>query len=330
MMTRTYIYRFFTMIEMIAPDVPGSWRFMLYMGALCGGSNVYQCHWLPRWLRCLSVVYQMMILTIDIIVIGVALAGQGSSHSLFKELNKNAVFSIYFITILCNIVILWQTFRGSGVFDLLQKWKLFQIGNLYAVKNRIWRSAVILIVGLITISLALTFIVFLTIFTVDGKAYNAQKLFPALDGHNIEDVIFLVHIIILMFALLFCYSYLLLCFVVIIDITFLIRTLREQLNDVFWGLIVDVVALKRCVNRVNGAWELVDAANGAFGASLGMYLVLIIPNVINFGFQFVERQGILYLPPLASGVGVLILIFVPSAILVAQVRHQHRPSWLLR
>ena len=319
------------MVEMIACDVPGSWRFMLYVSALCGGSNVYRCYWLPRWIRCLSVIYQVMILTMDIIIIGVALAGQGSSLSLFKELNKNAMYSIYFITILCNIVILWQTFRGSGVFALLQRWKSFQTGNSYAIKNRIWRSAVILIVELITISLALTFIVLLTIFTADGKIYNAPKLFPALDGYEIQDVIFWVHIIILMFALLFCYSYILLCFVVVIDITFLIRTLRQQLDDVFWGLIVDVVALMRCVNRVNGAWELVDVANGAFGASLGMYLVWIIPNIINLGLQFVERQDfLLYLPALASCVGALILILVPSTILVAQVRHRYRPSWLLR
>ena len=318
------MYRFFTMVEMIASDVPGSWRFLLYVSALCGCSNIYRCYWLPRWLRCFSVVYQLIILTIYTIIVVVALAAHRSSHSLSTAFENNAILSIYLIIIMLNILILWQTFRGSGVPALFKTWGAFQVGNSYTVKNKIWRSAVIVIVGLITISSGLIFIGISTFHTVEERANVVATLFPGLGGQNMRDVILWMHIIIRILTLVFCYSYLSLCCVVVIDITFLIRTLREKLDDVFFGIIVDDVALKRCVDCVNGIWELVGAANGAFGASLGMCLLWTLPNIINVGFQLVERKEfLLYLPSFATGVGVLILILVPSAILAAQVKHLH-------
>ena len=305
------------MVEMAASDVPRSWRILLYVSALCGGSNVYRCEWLPRWCRCLSVVYQVIIL-ITYIVISVALAVYHSSPSLSKAFEIDNIFSIYIIPILSNIVILRQTLHGSGVFELFQRWRSLQIGNSYAVNNKIRHGAVIIIVGLITISLGFIFIGVSTFRMVEPS--------PALDGHNTQDVILWVHVIIRIFAWVFCYSYLLLCFVVVIDIIFIVRILREQLEDVFLGLIVDAVALKNCVNRLNGIWTLVGAANNAFGVLLGMYLVWIVPNIVNFGFQLLERKEILHLPTLASGVGILILILVPSAILAAQVTHLFPPA----
>ena len=306
------------MVEMAASDVPRSWRSLLYVGALCGGSNVYRCEWLPRWLRCLSAIYQVIILITYIIVISVAPAVYHSSPSLSKAFEMDDIFSIYLIPILSNIVILRQTFQSSGVFALCQRWRSLQIGNSYAVNNKIRHGAVIIIVGLITISLGFIFISISTFRMVEPS--------PALDGHNTQDVILWVHVIIRIFAWAFCYSYLLLCFVVVIDIIFIVRILRERLEDVFLGLIVDAVALKSCVNRLNGIWTLVGAANNAFGVLLGMYLVWIVPNIVNLGFQVLEGKEILYLPPLASGVGILILILVPSAILAAQVIHLFLPA----
>ena len=303
------------MVEMIASDVPGSWRFLLYVRSLCGGANIYRCYWLPRWLRCLSVVYQVIILITYIIVITVAPAVYRPSPSLLNAFGNDICF-IYSIPMLSNVVILRQTFHGSGEFALLSMWRWLQIGNLYAVKNKIRRGAVLIIVGSISVSLGIIFIGFST--------FRTMELFPALDGHNTQNVIFWVHVIFRIFALVFYYSYIIFCFVVVTDVTFFTCMLRQQLDDVFSCIIVDAVALKKCVNCVNGIWAFVGAANGAFGVPLGMYLIGVLPIIITCGFRLVVELKVFYVLALANYVGILILILVPSAILAAQVKYLHQ------
>ena len=74
----------------------------------------------------------------------------------------------------------------------------------------------------------------LTIFhAIEKTSYVVTKLFPALESHDTQDVIFGVCTIIPMLAWVFSYSCILLCDVDVIDITFIGRILHEQLDGVF-------------------------------------------------------------------------------------------------
>ena len=123
-------------------DVPRSWRFLVYVSGLSGCSNVYRCHWLPRWLRCLSVIYRMTMLSFYVTIFGIALADSGFNPSLTRVLNKEAILSIFVIINVSHIVILWQTFRDSGLFALFHTWRTFQITDSCAVKYTIWHGAI--------------------------------------------------------------------------------------------------------------------------------------------------------------------------------------------
>ena len=140
------------MDEMIAADVPGGGRSLLYASTICGGSSIYRCYWLPRWLRCLSVFYQVILLIIYISVTTVALVVYRSSHSL-SDAYGDEILNIYLIPIMSNVMVLCKIFHGSGEFALFQRGWPFQSGHWYVVNNKIQRGVILIIVGLVTVSL---------------------------------------------------------------------------------------------------------------------------------------------------------------------------------
>ena len=309
------------MAEIRACDIPGSWRFFLYVGALSGCSNVYRCYWLPRWLRCLSTVYQIIMLAFYIILIGVALTepGPGAFHWM---INRYSFLLWYFIIILSITVNLWQTGFGSGLFVLFQTWKAFQTDNEYTMKHRLWRRVIILTVGLTVIITDLMAVAFVWWkFVVDGGVPGAPYLFPALDDHTLRDLVFGVDAMVREFAFIFFCSYALHCFVVLVDLTFLFRSLKEDMEGVFSVAIVDVAAVERCLHTLHGICKLVDAANGAVGIPLAIYLMWIVPTIIHCGFQLLHWQErvIRMSMSFAFAMARLVLILVPPAVMAAQV-----------
>ena len=316
------ICRFLTMAEIRACDVPRSWRFLLYMGALCGCSNIYRFCWLPRWLRLSSVVYQILVLITYIIVTGVAMADHDTS-SLDLAFNRYASLFCYIMITLSNIVILVQTYLGSGIFVLCKTWKAFQKDNSSAIKHKRIRGAIILTVGSIVIACKLTLIGIVSYLITHKWTSVAPYLFPILNGQTTRHLIFGAHVMIQGSAVTFVCSYMLLCFVVLVDLTFLFRTLREEMDGVFSVLMVDEAALERSLHRMHGICELVDAVHGTFGISLAIYLMWIVPNFINIGFQLVlgnEEIVAMFLPSFILAIAILILILVPPAVMTAQVK----------
>ena len=316
-----YICRFIGMAEIRACNVPRSWRFLLYLGALSGCSNVYRCYWLCGRLRFLTIVYQISMLTTYIIVIGIALADDGPS-SLDLVFNRYASLFSYIMMILSNIVILVQTYVGSGIFVLFKTWKAFQNDNPSAVKHNKIRDAIVLAVGSIVITCKLTLIGIVSYLITNEWTSVAPYLFPILNGRATFHLIFGAHIMIQASAVTFICSYMLLCFVVLVELTFLFRTLREEMEGVFSVPVVDEAALESCLHRMHGICELVDAVNGTFGISLAVYLMWIVPNFINIGFQLVlgnEEIVVVFLPSFILAIVVLILILVPPAVMTAQV-----------
>ena len=313
------------MAEVRACDVPGSWRFFLYVSALCGCSNVYRCCWVPRWLRWLSTIYQIIMLAIYLILVGVALAEPGPSRSLHWTINRYSFLLLYVIIILLTVVILWQTYFGSGLFVLFQTWKTFQTRTAYTVKHKLWRRIVILTVALVAIIIDLILVACtLWKFMEDGVVPGALYLFPAMDGHTTRDLLFGVDAMFRVLAIMFVCSYMLLCFVVVVDLTFLFSSLKEDMEDIFSATIVDAFAVEKCLSTMRGICKLVDAANGTFGVSLAIYLMWIVPTIIYSVFQLVQYQERILIRMLASFAFVfeiLILILVPPAVMAAQVNY---------
>ena len=305
-----------------ASNVPGSWCFFLYMSALCGCSNVYRCYWLPRWLRRLSIVYQIFMLLIYIIITGVALADRGHSLSFSSAFNRYTELFFYTIMVLSNIVILWQTYCGSGSFLLFQTRKTFQADNSYAVMHQIWRDVITYVVCLLVMILVFILIGISTWFTIDKQNFIAAYIFPVLNGHTTQKFMFGMYVMIQVSSMTFPCYYMLLCFVVLVDITLLFRTLREEMDVVFCGLVVDGAAVERCLQTIRGICELVDATNSTFGIPLALYLMWIVPTIINIDLQLFldqELDFIVYLLMSVYAVMILVLILVPPAVMTAQV-----------
>ena len=110
--------------------------------------NVNGCYWLPRWLWCLSILYQIIMLVIYIIVIGVALTYPGPSLSFGLTFHRYGEMLFCLIMVLSNVVILWQKYCWSGSLLLIQTRKTFRESNSYAVKHQTWRDVIILAVCL--------------------------------------------------------------------------------------------------------------------------------------------------------------------------------------
>ena len=314
------------MPEMRASDVPGSWRFFVYAGALCGCSNIYHCCWLPRWLRCLSIAYQIIMLSIYIIIIGVALSDAGPNRSFGMAFNRYMELLFHIIMALSNIIILWQTCCASSGSLLLQTRKTLQTGNPCVVEHQPWPNAITLIICLLVIIWALILIGINTWLVIDKHNFIATYIFPVLKGHATLELMFGLFVISMASTMLFPCCYMLLCFVVIVDITVLFRTVRKEMDVVFSGLIVDDAAVERCLQRIRGICELVDAANGTFGIPLAIYLMWIIPTIINVGLQlFIGQELSLIIFQLMSvyAVVIFVLILVPPAVMTAQVN----PHW---
>ena len=310
------------MPEVRACDVPGRWRVFLYMGALCGCSNVYQCCWLPKWLRYLSIVYQIIMMSTYIIAIGVALAGSGSGLSFDLAFNRYAKLFCGIIITLSNIVYLWQTCCGSGLSVLFQTQKAFREGNSCRAKHKVWLDCIILIVCLFVIVCELVLISVYVRFTTHAQKMYASYAFPVLSDHAAQKL-FWIYIIMQVSALTFICSYTLLCFLVMVDITFLFRTLREELGGVLSVPVVDEAALERCLHTFNGICELVEAANGTFGVLLAIYLMWILPFIINVGLQLALKQEVdltLHLSSFACASVILALILVPPSVMTAMVK----------
>ena len=312
------------MQEMRACDVPGSWRCLFYASALCGSSNLYQCYWLPRWLRCVSIVYQVTMLFTYNILFGFELADSGSSQILNLTINKCAMLIQYITIILLNIVLIWQTCMGSGLYVLFKTWKTFQSSSSYSAKHTLLRGTIKMTVGLIVIISGLIYLGCVTWYYMDAQTFIASYIFPALHGHSSLKLVFWMHVIIQVPRIMFISSYMLLCFVVLVDFTFLFRTLREDMEGVFSVPIVDDSNLEKCLHSISGLCDLVNAANGAFGMPLAIYLLSIVPHIINRGFQLIQWQGggtlIIFVPGLTFAIGMLFLTMVPSAIMTAQVK----------
>ena len=311
------------MPEMRACDVPGSWRILRYVGALSGSCNVYRCCWLPRWLRCLSIVWQLTMLFTYVILIAVAMADSGSTNIFNQSLNRYAILIQYITIILLNIVFVWQTSFGSGLFDFFLTWKAFQRDNSYSTKHKLRRGAIIVTVGLIVLICGLAYICSISWYLMQAGTFAASYMFPALEGHFTQMWVFRLHVIIQVPHVMFICSYMLLCFVVLFDLTFLFRTIREEMRRVFSVPIVDDATLKKCLHSISCICDLVDAANGTFGTSLAIYLLWNVTNIINKGLQLIQWQDeavIVFLPGLIYNIGILFLTLVPPAVLAAQVR----------
>ena len=313
----------FTMAEIRSCDVPGSWRILLYVGAMCGSCNVYRCCWLRRWLRCLSIFYQMSMLLAYIILLGVALADPGQGNTWDRTFNRYVVLMQYFTIILLNIVVVWQTCFGSGIYGLFENWNTFQTVNSYTPNHKLQRGVIKLVVGVIVITCCLTWVGYLAWHMANARMSVAPYLFPALASHTTLNLVFWVHTIIQVPAMIFFCIYALLCFVVLVDITYILRALREDMECTFSVTTVDSVALERCLQSINGICELVDAVNGTFGVSLAVYLIWVVPNLINNGLQLIQWQqdsSVVFLPWFAFALIIFILILVPPAVTAAQVR----------
>ena len=311
------------MPEIRACDVPGSWRFVLYVGALSGCSNVYHCCWLPKWLRYLSIVYQIIMMINYIIVIGVALADPGPGLSFETTFNRYAKLFCYIIITLSNIVFLWQTCCGSGFCVLFQTQKAFQEGNPYTTKHQTWHDFIILTVCSLAIACGLILIGIYIWFTTNAQAVFVSFIFPALNDHTTQKLIFWVYVMMQVTAVTFIISYILFCFLVSADITFSFLALREEMEGVFSVPVVDEDALERCLHTFRGICELVDAANGTFGVPLAIYLIWVVTGIINFGLQLALKQEIaliIHLSSFASAIMILVLMLVPPSVMTAQVK----------
>ena len=315
--------RLFIMADIRASDLPGSWRFLLYVGALCGCSNVYRFSWIQRWLRRLSIVYQIIMLAIYFILIGVALADPGPSCSLNLAINRYALLLQYTVIMLSSIVILWQTGFGSGLFVLFQTWKAFQASNSYVVKHKLWRVIIILAGGLFIMMIHFMIVTYvLWEFAKYGRFPGAPDIFPILGDHTTRDLVFGVDAMFRGFGMTFICSNVLLCFVVVVDLTFLFRTLREEMGGVFSLPTVGEWAVERCLRSLRGICELVNVTNGTFGKSLAIYLMWIILTIINIGIQLVQWQDknlMRLLMLFTFAIETLIIILVPPAVMAAQV-----------
>ena len=317
------ICRFSTMPEIRACDVPGSWRFFLYVGALSGCSNVYHCCWLPKWLRYISIVYQIIMMINYIIIISVALADPGPGLSFDMTFNRYAKLFCYIIITLSNIAFVWQTCCGSGFFVLFQTQKCFQEGNSYTTKHQTRRDVIILTVCALAIACELILVGIYIWFTTNAQTLFASFIFPALNDHTTQKLVFWVYIIMQVSAVTFIISYILLCFLVSVDITFLFCALREEMEGVFSVLDVDEAAPERSLHTFRGICELVDAANGTFGVPLAIYLIWVVTGIINFGLQLALKQEmalIIHLSSFASAMMILVLMLVPPSVMTAQVK----------
>ena len=299
-----------------ASDVARSWRCMLYVGALCGCSNVYRCYWLPRWLRCLSVIYQIIMLTTNITVAAVAFASPGPGYSFAWVFNKYIVLSSYVVIALLSVVTMSQTCRGSGLLVLLPNWQSFHADNWFKNKHKIQQSAIITTVCLITIIIELVFIGISSYSTSKGKTFVTPYLFPALIDHPTIYLVYWLHVILMILAILYIYSHTLFCFMVATHCTYLLRAVREDVDDIFAVPVVDSAALEKCLHRVDGICDLIGAANGVFAIPLAFILMWTAPSIINFGFQLVERQELfVFIPSFASASLILLLTLIPPAVL---------------
>ena len=213
------------MQELRACDVRGSWRCLFYASALRCSSNLCQCYWLTKWMRCVSIVYQMTMLFTYIILFGFELADSGSSHVLNLTINKCAMLIKYITIFLLNIVLIWQTCMGSGLYGLFKTWKTFQSSSSYSAKHKPLRGTMKVTVGLIVIS-GLIYLGCVSWYYMNAQTFIASYIFPALHGHSSMKLVFGMHVIIRVPRIMFISSYMLLCFLVLVDLTFLFRTLR--------------------------------------------------------------------------------------------------------
>ena len=113
------------------------------------------------------------------------------------------------------------------------------------------------------------------------------------------------------------------CFVVLVDIMLLFLALRRQMDVVFSSPIVEDIAVERCLRTMCGICELVDTANGTFGAPLAIYLMWIVPTIINSGLQLLLRNEfsfVIYGLMFGYVVVIFVFILVPPAVMTAQVK----------
>ena len=316
------ICRFSTMPELRACYVLGSWRFFLYVGALSGCSNVYHCCWLPKWLRYLSIVYQIIMMISYIIVIGVAMVDPGPGLSFETAFDRFTTLFCYIIIIFSDIVFFWQTSCGTGLCVLFQTHKTFQQDNSHRAKHQAWHDRITFTVCVLVIACEIILVGIYIWFTTNAQKMFASFIFPILNGHTTHTLMFWVYLIMQISALKFIISYILLCFLVSVDITFLFRALRKEMEGVFSVLVVDEAALERCLHTFHGICELIDAANGTFGVPLALYLIWFVLSIINLGLQLALKQKIdliIHLSSFSYAIMIIVVILVPPSVMTAQV-----------
>ena len=258
---------------------------MMYVGALCGCSNIYRCYWLPRWLRCLSVINQLIMMAAYTTVASVAFENTGSGYPFTLVFNKYTVLSSYVLLVLMSVITMLQTCRGTGLLVLLQNWRSFYADSSYRNKHKIQQCAIVFVVGFITFSFGLVLMGISSYLTLKGRVNIVRYLFPALIDHPTIHLMYWLHVIFQILGMLYVYSYTLLSFVVMTHFTYLLRAIREDADDIFAAPIVDSAALEKCLHRVDGICDLIGAANGVFGLPLASILMWTVPSIINFGFQ---------------------------------------------
>ena len=153
--------------------------------------------------------------------------------------------------------------------------------NSHTAKHHAWRDLITLTVCPLVIVCEIILVVIYIWFTTNAQKMFASFIFHILNGHTTQALMFWIYLIMQVSAMAFIISYILLCFLVSVDITFLFRALREEMDGIFSVLVVDETALERCLHTFRAICELVDAANGTFGVPLALYLIWVVLSIIN-------------------------------------------------
>ena len=257
-----------------------------------------------------------------IVVIGVALADPGPGLSFDSAFDRFTTLFCFIIVIFSDIVFCWQACCGSGLCALLQTQKTFKEDNSHRAKHHECCDLITRTVCLIVIVCELILVGIYIWFTINAEKMFASFIFPVLIDHTTLTLMFWVYAIMQISAVIFIFSYILLCFLVTVDITFLFRTLREEMEGVFSVLVVDEVALERSLHTFHGICELVDAANGTFSVPLALYLIWVVLSIINLGLQLTLKQEmdlIIHMSSFSCAIMIIMMILVPPSVMTAQV-----------
>ena len=99
--------------------------------------------------------------------------------------------------------------------------------------------------------------------------------------------------------------------------------ISQEMEGVLSVLVVDEVALERCLHTFHSICESVDAANGTFGVPLAIYLIWVVLSIINPGLQLALKQEmdiIIHMSSFSCAIMIIMMILVPPSVMTAQVK----------